>query len=267
MGVERQMTGNSVRNLGLGLCAFTLMLDGLDNQILGLVMPSLMTDWDLPRSTFAPFIIATVILMSAGTSLGGWLGDKFGRKPVLLVSLLLLGTLTMASSLADNTMQLLILRGLSALGMGGVMPNATALLAEYVSHRHRSLSVSVGVAAIPLGGVLGGVVGSVILPAFGWRAMFLAAGGITVLAAFIIFLMLPESPALKAARSDQASSGKTEGQSPDLAGEPSSVPGQTIFSKAFRRDTLALWCALVLQHARRLFDDQLGADAVVAAGL
>ncbi|WP_081474028.1 MFS transporter [Novosphingobium pentaromativorans] len=235
------------RNLGLGLCAFTLMLDGLDNQILGLVMPSLMADWGLERSTFTPFIIATVVLMSAGTSLGGWLGDRFGRKPILFASLALLGALTIASGLANNPSQLLVLRGLSALGMGGVMPNATALLAEYVSLRHRSLSVSLGVAAIPLGGVMGGVLGSIILPAFGWRTMFFMAGGITLLAAFVISSLLPESPALKTARSRPASPGRNE---PGEAGyAPQEGPAdhggkQTIFSKALRRDTLALWCAL-----------------------
>ena len=168
-GVAHEASRTGARNLGLGLCAFTLMLDGLDNQILGLVMPSLMADWGLPRSTFAPFIIVTVVMMSLGTSVGGWLGDRFGRKPVLFASLLVLGALTLASAFAANASHLLILRGFAALGMGGVMPNATALLAEYVSHRHRSLSVSFGVGAIPLGGVLGGVLGSLILPAFGWR--------------------------------------------------------------------------------------------------
>ena len=239
-GLPRIIDGASVSKIGLALCAFSLMLDGLDNQTLGLVMPSLMADWGLPRSTFAPFIVITVILMSVGTVAGGWAGDRFGRKPVLFSSLMILGALTLASSMAANVPQLLLLRGLAALGMGGVMPNATALLAEYVSHRHRSLSVAFGVSAIPLGGVLGGLLGSMALPAFGWRAMFLVAGGVTVLVALATAAIMPESPKRSTDRAQEAFTGVVAESDDD----PIRYVGQTIFSHPFRRDTLALWCAL-----------------------
>ncbi len=203
-----------------------------------------MQDWGLSRSAFAPFILATVILMSIGTSLGGWLGDKYGRKPILILSLLMLGIFTLASSLVSSPAYLLALRGLAALGMGGVMPNATALLAEFVTRRHRSLSVSFGVAAIPLGGVLGGVTGSLVLPEFGWRGMFLLAGALTILIAIVVAVLLPESPSLHTAKAQpspaESAPRPTPGGAPDLAEELHT----TIFAKAFRRDTLALWCAL-----------------------
>ena len=258
-------------NLGLGLCAFTLMLDGLDNQLLGLLIPSLIEDWHLPRSAFTPFIIITVLLMSAGTSIGGWLGDKFGRKPVLVVSLLWLGALTLASGAAGNANQLLIVRGLSALGMGGVMPNATALLAEYVSPRHRSLSVSFGVAAIPLGGVLGGLMGSIILPMYGWRAMFAIAGALTVGAALVIAVILPESPSLATSRQTV-----DELRGKDDLAETVAGLRHSILNKAFRRDTLALWCALffsmlgvysMINWVPTLLDQQGKGPAVASLGL
>ena len=269
--------GTRSMNLGLALCAFALMLDGLDNQLLGLLIPSLIGDWHLPRSTFTPFIIVTVLLMSAGTSFGGWLGDKFGRKPVLVGSLLWLGTLTLASGAAADATQLLILRGLSALGMGGVMPNATALLAEYVARRHRGLSVSVGIAGIPLGGVLGGLVGSLVIPAFGWRAMFAIAGALTVLAATLIAAVLPESPSLAAARSRHKRIDKAGPHDPALQENlPTGGAGQSIMDKAFRRDTLALWCALffsmlgvysMINWVPTLLDQQSKGPAVASLGL
>ena len=244
MDMNQHEGGLQKRNLSIALCFVALMLDGLDNQLLGLIMPSLMADWHLSRSTFAPFIIVTVVFMSLGTTLGGWLGDKFGRKPTMMASLVILGALTLASNLASNTTQLLVLRALASLGMGGIMPTATALLAEYVPSRHRSLSVAFGVAAIPLGGVFGGVVGSVVLSEYGWRAMFALAGTTTIVMAIVVALLLPESPSLTAARAAKLEPNALGKDAPAGGGELSAAPNRTILSKTLRRDTLALWCAL-----------------------
>lgn len=228
------------RNLGLALCTMALMLDGLDNQLLGLVMPSLIADWHLDRGAFAPFIIVTVVLMSIGTCAGGWLGDKYGRKPVLIGAMVVLGAFTLASGAVISPLQLLLTRGCAALGMGGVMPNATALLAEYVSANRRSLAVSIGVSGIPLGGVCGGIVGSLVLPLMGWRAMFVIAGVATILAAAVLALRLSESPALRKEQAEIAAHKRT------LISSETEHSGLklSIFSREYRRDTLAMWGAL-----------------------
>lgn len=220
--------------LGYGLCALALMLDGLDNQMLGLVMPALVVDWKVGPSTFGPFIIVTVIAMSTGTACAGWLGDRIGRKPALAGSLAMLGVFTLASSVVTAPWQLFVLRGLAALGMGGAMPNATALLAEYGSTRHRSLAVTFGTAFIPLGGVFAGLVGSQVLPHFGWRVMFTSSGIATIAAAAAVASLLPESPAFEhlhgtrrvGKEADAADGGCATGDPADL-----------------RRDTMALWGA------------------------
>ena len=69
-----------------------------------------------------------------------------------------------------------MLRFFAGLGLGGAMPNAAALVSEYVPRRHRPFAVTLTIVCIPLGGSLAGFVGGLILPVYGWRALFLVGG-------------------------------------------------------------------------------------------
>jgi AAHS family 4-hydroxybenzoate transporter-like MFS transporter len=89
---------------------------------------------------------------------------------------------------------LMALRFLAGLGLGGAMPNAAALASEYVPLRRRPFAVTLTVVCIPLGGTLAGFLGAVILPASGWRALFLVGGALPFILAALLWKMLPESP-------------------------------------------------------------------------
>src|SRR5262245_51070234 len=76
-----------------------LVIDGLDIQLLALAAPLIFIDWGIDRASFGPAMSAALIGMSVGATLGGWLGDRFGRKSVLVVATFGFGAATVAASL------------------------------------------------------------------------------------------------------------------------------------------------------------------------
>lgn len=178
----------------LALCTAAILLDGLDNQILGFAMPALMREWGLPRESFVPVVVAGLLIMSLGSGIGGWLGDRAGRRPTLISAVGLFGLTTAVSALADNLPMLAGCRFLSTLALGAALPNATALVSEFSPARRRSLSVSISMLAVVLGGLVGGALSAWLLPTYGWRVLFLTAGGLTLGVTAALIALLPESP-------------------------------------------------------------------------
>ena len=97
--------------------------------------------------------------MMLGGAIGGFVGDRFGRRVALLGSVVTFGVLTICIYFADNIATLVVLRFFAGLGLGGAMPNAAALSSEYVPKRHRPFAVTLTIVCIPLGGSLAGFVG------------------------------------------------------------------------------------------------------------
>jgi AAHS family 4-hydroxybenzoate transporter-like MFS transporter len=174
--------------------AMTIILDGLDNQLLGAALPALMREWSLPRPAFVPVQTAGMIGMMVGGAIGGLVGDRFGRRIALLGSVVAFGILTVLVSFAGSVAMLTALRFFAGLGLGGAMPNAAALSSEYVPRRQRPFAVTLTIVCIPVGGSLAGFVGGQILPRFGWRGLFLVGGILPLVMAAVLLKVLPESP-------------------------------------------------------------------------
>ena len=174
--------------------ASTIILDGLDNQLLGAAIPALMREWGLPRPAFVPVQTAGMIGMMVGGAIGGVLGDRLGRRVALLGSVFSFGVLTTLVALADGVGTLTVLRFLAGLGLGGAMPNAAAISSEYVPRLQRPFAVTLTVVCIPLGGSLAGFVGGQVLPHFGWRGLFLVGGILPLIISAALLKVLPESP-------------------------------------------------------------------------
>lgn len=174
--------------------ALTIILDGLDNQLLGAAVPALMREWHLPGSAFVPVQTSGMVGMMIGGAFGGFVGDRLGRRVALLGSVVAFGLLTILISFSGSITMLTVLRFFAGLGLGGAMPNAAALSSEYVPRRQRPFAVTMTIVCIPLGGSLAGVVGGQILPRFGWSALFLVGGIVPLVLAAVLFKVLPESP-------------------------------------------------------------------------
>ncbi len=237
--------------------ALTIILDGVDNQLLPNAVPTLMRDWSLPRSAFTTVLAVGPFGMMIGGALGGWLGDRLGRRAALLGSMLAFAVLTLGLALVDGLFLLGVLRFLAGVGLGGAMPNAATLAAEYVPRRHRPFAVSLTIVCIPLGGTLAGLIAARILPVYGWQPLFVVGGLIPVVLAALLFRLLPESPRFLATRQHRRAeltrvlrraghdvpddAVYVEAASRGTAARKATIAD--LFAPAFRRDTTGLWIA------------------------
>jgi AAHS family 4-hydroxybenzoate transporter-like MFS transporter len=239
----------------VALAALTIVFDGIDNQLMGVALPAISREWGVPRGAFALVVSVGYAGMMIGGAVAGLLGDRFGRRVALLGSMAVFGVMTLAAAATDGVPALAVLRGLAGLGLGGAMPNAAALVAEYVPLRQRAVAVTVTIVCVPLGATLAGLIAIPVLPSFGWRVLFFAGGVVPLATAAVLARLLPESPRylarharrwpelarlmrgmghdvpLDAAFEDAAESGVARGT---LA---------ALFRREYRRDTLALWVA------------------------
>ena len=183
--------------------ALTIILDGIDNQLLGNAIPSLMKEWGLPRSAFTTALAMTPLGMMIGGAIGGILGDRLGRRTALLLSVLSFSVVTLLIGMSNSVGMLSVLRFLAGLGLGGAMPNATALASEYVPRRQRAFAVTLTIVCIPLGGTLAALLSAQVVPTYGWRALFVLGGIFPILLAVVLFKLLPESPRYLAARQER----------------------------------------------------------------
>ena len=238
--------------------ALTIILDGIDNQLLSFAIPYMMSDWSIAeRTAFANVQFVGPIGMLFGGLFGGMLGDRIGRRSALLVSVIVFSALTLAISAVDGIPMLAVLRFLSGLGLGGAMPNAAALSSEFVPKRRRAFAVTLTIICIPLGGFVAGYLSGKVLPDYGWRTLFMLGGIIPMVLALILFKILPESPRYLAGRSKRWPElivllrrlGHTLPAEVAFAESGGSGPVKAkasirdLFAPAFRLDTLGLFGA------------------------
>jgi AAHS family 4-hydroxybenzoate transporter-like MFS transporter len=192
--------------------------------------------------------------MMVGGAIAGFAGDRYGRRTALLGSMVVFGVMTMGAAFVDDTTSLGVLRLLAGLGLGGAMPNAAALAAEYVPIRQRPIAVTVTIVCVPLGATLAGLMGIRLLPVMGWRTLFVLGGVVPVIAAVVLRFLMPESPrylarhpsrsrelaALLRRLGHRIDDGATF---VDMTERRARVSLGTLFQREFRRDTIALWGA------------------------
>ncbi len=244
------------QKLLLVLVGSAVLLDGFDNQSLGLAAPAIMRDWSVSKSTLAPILAIGQFGMMIGTALGGIMGDRLGRKTALLASVIVFAIATGAMATAGSVAALGSLRMLAGVGLGGALPNAAALVAEYTPARRRSLAVTSTIACVPLGGVIGGLVAAWLLPVQGWRTLFALAGLVPVVVAGVLYISIPESSRfmlLKGADNDVirqvlARMGLSVGSNAQLVDHAAGTAIRRgsvtdLLAPEFRRDTVLLWVA------------------------
>ena len=174
--------------------ALTIVVDGLDNQLLPNAIPALIHEWGLQRSDLTTALAIGPFGMMVGGLAGGLAGDRFGRRPTLIGCVVLFGALTLMMGLVNSVLAVSVLRLLAGIGLGGAMPNAATLAAEYVPTRQRAFAVTATIVCIPLGGALAGELAALLIPASGWRALFVAGGTVPLVLSLALWKLIPESP-------------------------------------------------------------------------
>jgi len=183
--------------------ALTIILDGVDNQLIGPTIPALMAEWDLPRSAFSNVLAAGPFGMMFGGAFGGSLGDRIGRRTALLLSVISFAVVTLGIAFVNGVTALIVLRFLAGLGLGGAMPNAAALASEYAPRKNRPFAVTITIVCVPLGGMLAAYLAGQVIPVYGWRTLFAMGGILPVVLGIVLFKLLPESPKFLASRREK----------------------------------------------------------------
>jgi AAHS family 4-hydroxybenzoate transporter-like MFS transporter len=177
------------------LCFLTILIDGFDTQSAAFAGPLLKQEFaGGPQALGLIFGLGMFGGLLGGVILGP-LGDRFGRRPLLISALCIMSAGSIATGFAHSAHEVALLRLLTGLGLGGAVPNVIALTAEYAPLRSRSTIVSIVFNGFPLGAMLGSIVAARLLPTFGWRTLFIVGGSIPVVALILVALLLPESPA------------------------------------------------------------------------
>src|SRR5206468_12973617 len=123
------------------LCAFVVGLDGFDAQALGFVAPALAKDLHLAPGALGPVFGASLFGVMIGSLLFGAIADYLGRRWLVIAGVLVFAVGSLATSRAASVSDLVILRFVTGLGLGGVLPNAIALTGEYSPQRRRTLLI------------------------------------------------------------------------------------------------------------------------------
>jgi AAHS family 4-hydroxybenzoate transporter-like MFS transporter len=121
------------------------------------------------------------------------LADKVGRRPVLIATTLFFSGMTLLTAHAGSVPEMLAIRFVAGLGLGGIMPNAVALCGEYSSRSTRVTVMTIVGNGFTAGAAIGGFISAWLIPNFGWRSVFYFGASIPLVIAVAMFLWLPES--------------------------------------------------------------------------
>jgi MFS transporter, AAHS family, 4-hydroxybenzoate transporter len=191
------------------LCALVIGLDGFDAQALGFVAPALSKDLHLAPGALGPVFGASLFGVMIGSLLFGALADYLGRKWLVIAGVLVFALGSLATSRAGSVSDLVTLRFLTGLGLGGVLPNTIALTGEYSPQRRRTLLIMLMFMTVSLGSAIGGSVAAKLITAYGWQVIFVIGGILPLILCPFLIVWLPESLSLLAL--DERKNGRIRG--------------------------------------------------------
>jgi MFS transporter, AAHS family, 4-hydroxybenzoate transporter len=176
------------------LCLLCLIMDGFDVQALGYVAPEIVRAWGIGNAALGPVFGAANFGVLVGSLVFSMLADKIGRRPILIGATFFFGVLTIAAARATSVGELLALRFVGGIGLGCIIPNATALVGEYSPRRLRGpLMMIIGGVGFTGGAAIGGFISAFLIPRFGWQSVLYFGGAVPLAIALAMLAWLPES--------------------------------------------------------------------------
>ncbi|HTQ36420.1 MAG TPA: MFS transporter [Steroidobacteraceae bacterium] len=171
-----------------------MLTDGFGLFTTGYIGPEIVKSWSIPKDQLSWISYTQMAGMAVGSVGLGWISDHIGRKKAYFSCLALQFVGSLLCYHAGNITTLAAFRFITGLGLGGITPLATALISEWTSKKVRSLVVACVIVSVPLGGSLTGMLAKWLIPAYGWRSMFLVGAAMPLLLVLLFSFVLPESP-------------------------------------------------------------------------
>ena len=177
----------------ISVCMGLNMLDGFDILVMSFAAPGASAEWKLNGSQLGLLFSAALVGVACGSLFLAPRADRFGRRAIVMLSVLIVSIGMLTSAFATSFMMLAALRALTGLGIGGILACATVLVAEYASDRWRSTASFLYTTGYSLGGTLGGAVAALLIEHFGWRSAFELGAAASFFMLPVSFWGLPES--------------------------------------------------------------------------
>ena len=172
-------------------CFMILMVDGMDIQLLSVTMPSLIEEFQITKAHAGIISTWSLIGMGIGGIVGGWLADRFGRVKIVVWMMVLFCVGTAILGLAQTYEQFLVIRFISAIGIGAEYAVCNMLMAEYIPTKKRTTILGILGASYSLGYLLAALLAGAILPIYGWRPLYLISLFVVFIAVYVGF-KIPE---------------------------------------------------------------------------
>lgn len=231
------------------------LIDGFDVLAIAFAAPSLGKEWKLPPDAIGMLLSAGLIGMTAGSLIIAPFADRWGRRAMVLLTLVVVSAGMLAASAAGTSAELAAARVFTGLGIGAMLPSINTIVAEYSSAKRRELSLSVMSTGYPVGAVLGGIAAIAISAHHGWRGIFVFGAALSIAMIPIVWMLLPESlefiltrrpeGALRSANALLRRLGRAElGELPSASAGPESRAGaRDLVAGSLGRQTALLWTA------------------------
>ncbi|MCQ6255155.1 MFS transporter [Pseudomonas sp. Q11] len=168
-------------------------LDGFDLLVLSHTASYIADEVGLDKIQLGEIFSIGLLGMMLGGFFFGYLGDRIGRRPTILLSTCSFGVLTLLFALANSYESLMVLRFLNGFALGAMLPLCWALNIEFVPKRYRSTVVTIIMVGFSLGSAMAGPITVWLAPHVGWQGVFVLGGVLTLAASVLLFFTLPES--------------------------------------------------------------------------
>jgi MFS transporter, AAHS family, 4-hydroxybenzoate transporter len=172
---------------------FVTLFDGFDMNVIAYAAPHIAKEFAIDRAQMGTIFSVGLVGTMAGGFLFGYIGDRIGRRPTILITASIFTVLTLAIATVTTPTQLIFLRFLNGVAVGGMLPVIWALNIEYAPQRFRSTVVTMIMLGYSLGAGIGGPLAIWLIPLFGWRSLFVFGSAMSLAAVVVLALTLPES--------------------------------------------------------------------------
>ncbi len=217
------------------VCFLMNMLDGMDVMVVSYAAPSISKAWGVLPTALGVVFSAGLLGMSVGAMFLAPRADKIGRKNMILICNVLMGSSVFLTNWATSVEMLTFFRIVSGIGIGGMLASTATLTAEYAPKASKDFWVSLVMAGYPIGAVLSGLLAAQIIPSMGWGAIFQLAGVVTFLTLPIVYFFLKESEAFLSVKKQQTTS------------------VTALLQPNYKKQTIGLWVAIFMAFATLYF--------------